>query len=95
MYSLYASSFDPRFALGLGFGTPDARAYLRTVFLDTPSSLGWIAPLPSTRTALSLSLLLTFGLHLPSDVPTKMRLAWGWVNSKLALSVDGQRFRPL
>ena len=74
MCSLFASNFDPRLALDWGFGTPYERAYLRTVFsyvprMDRPS------PFNSYRSFTFP--FLTFGLHLLSDVPTKMRLAGG------------------
>ena len=51
MYSVYGSSCDPRFALGLGFGTSGERRYLRTVFLEIPSSLA----IPSMERPLPLN----------------------------------------
>ena len=51
MYSLYGSSFDPRFALGMGFGTSGERRYLRTVFLEIPRSLA----IPSIERPLPLN----------------------------------------
>ena len=91
MYSLYPSSFDPHRGLRLALETSGDRRYLRTEFLDIPSSraiprIDRPSPFISYSSFTVLPLSNSLGrLRVAIPPNAKVLSAERWVNSSLAL----------
>ena len=88
MGSRNGSSLDGRRDRGFATGSPGARRYFRTVFLEMSNLLA-IARIdrccPDSSTTCFTVDPPSTRRHLPGEIPQKSRWAGGWVKSKSAL----------